>query len=50
MLYQDKFFYQLYFQAEGVAEAEFEADVAASLRKTYFSISGDAPLNHFLGN
>ena len=50
MLYQGKFFYQLYFQAEGVAEAEFEADVAASLRKTYFSISGDAPLNHFLEN
>jgi pimeloyl-ACP methyl ester carboxylesterase len=50
MLYQDKFFYQLYFQTEGVAEAEFEADVAASLRKTYFSISGDAPLNHFLEN
>jgi pimeloyl-ACP methyl ester carboxylesterase len=50
MLYQDKFFYQLYFQAEGVAEAEFEADVAASLRKTYFSISGDAPLDHFLEN
>ena len=48
MLYQDKFFYQLYFQTEGVAEAEFEADVASSLRKTYFSISGDAPPNHFL--
>ena len=26
-LYKDKFFYQLYIQEEGVAEAEFEADV-----------------------
>jgi pimeloyl-ACP methyl ester carboxylesterase len=42
-LYAGKFFYQLYFLTPGVAEAELEADVAASLRKTYFSISGDAP-------
>ena len=48
LIYKNKYFYQRYFQAEGVAEAEFEADVTASLRKTYFSISGDAPLNHFL--
>jgi pimeloyl-ACP methyl ester carboxylesterase len=37
-----RFFYQLYFQAEGVAEAEFEADPDA-LAKTYYAISGDAP-------
>jgi len=48
LIYQDKFFYQRYFQAEGVAEAEFEADIAASLRKTYFALSGDAPLNTML--
>jgi len=36
-------FYMQYFQAEGVAEAEFEQDVAAALRRTYFSGSGDAP-------
>jgi pimeloyl-ACP methyl ester carboxylesterase len=36
-------FYMQYFQAEGVAEAEFEQDVAATLRRTYFSGSGDAP-------
>jgi pimeloyl-ACP methyl ester carboxylesterase len=41
-IYAGKFFYQLYFQAEGVAEAELEADVRTSLRKIYFSISGDA--------
>lgn len=43
--YAGKFFYQLYFQDEGVAEAELEADVAASLRKIYFSASGDAAAN-----
>ncbi len=42
-IYQDKFFYQLYFQAEGVAEAELEADVGTSLRKIYYALSGDAP-------
>jgi pimeloyl-ACP methyl ester carboxylesterase len=38
-----KFFYQHYFQAEGVAEAELEADVRDGLRKFYYAISGDAP-------
>ncbi len=36
-------FYWQYFQAPGVAEAEFEADHAASLRKVLFTGSGDAP-------
>jgi pimeloyl-ACP methyl ester carboxylesterase len=36
-------FYMQYFQAPGVAEAEFEADVEAALRRIYFSGSGDAP-------
>lgn len=40
-LYAKKFFYQLYFQKEGIAEAELEHDVAATLRKIYYSISGD---------
>jgi pimeloyl-ACP methyl ester carboxylesterase len=47
-IYADRFFYQLYFQPEGVAEAELEADVEASLRKIYFALSGDAPLNKWL--
>ena len=42
-MYKDKFFYQVYFQKEGVAEEEFEQDIRLSLRKIYFSISGDAP-------
>jgi len=42
-IYADRFFYMIYFQAEGVAEAELEADILASLRKIYFAASGDAP-------
>ncbi|MEO0982344.1 MAG: alpha/beta hydrolase [Pseudomonadota bacterium] len=37
------FFYQVYFQEEGVAEAELEADPAATIRRFYYAISGDAP-------
>ena len=40
-IYAGRFFYQLYFQEEGVAEAEFEADVRQSLRKIYYLASGD---------
>lgn len=47
-IYGDRFFYQTYFQAEGVAEAEMEADVPAALRKVYFALSGGAPLNKWL--
>jgi len=46
--YKGRFFYQLYFQEEGVAEAELEADVAGALRKLYFAASGDAPPNRWL--
>jgi pimeloyl-ACP methyl ester carboxylesterase len=38
-----KFFYQAYFQKEGVAEAEAEKNPRDFLRKFYFAISGDAP-------
>ena len=41
-LYKDRFFYQLYFQEPGVAEAELEADVRTSLRKIYYWVSGEA--------
>ena len=34
-------FYMQYFQALGVAESELEADVAASLRRITYSLSGD---------
>lgn len=42
-IYADRFFYQIYFQEPGRAEAEFEADIRTALRKIYFSGSGDAP-------
>lgn len=37
-----KFFYQIYFQDEGVAEAELEADIEDSLAKLFWAWSGDA--------
>lgn len=37
-----KFFYQIYFQDEGVAEAELEADVRGALRRMYYGASGDS--------
>ncbi len=42
-LFAGKFFYQLYFQKEGVAEAELEADVRTALAKIYYGASGEAP-------
>jgi pimeloyl-ACP methyl ester carboxylesterase len=43
-IFKDVFFYILYFQEPGVAEAELEADVRRSLRTFYYSASGDAPV------
>jgi pimeloyl-ACP methyl ester carboxylesterase len=42
-IYKDRFFYQLYFQEPGVAEAELEADVRRSLRKIYSSTRVENP-------
>jgi pimeloyl-ACP methyl ester carboxylesterase len=39
----DAIFYQLYFQAPGVAEAELERDVSRSIRTLLYSASGDSP-------
>ncbi len=47
-IYKDRFFYQIYFQAEGSAEAELEADVPAALRKIYYSVSGDVEQGSWL--
>ncbi len=41
LMHAGKFFYQFYFQDEGVAEAELAADPDA-LAKIYFALSGDA--------
>ena len=40
-IYKDRFFYQLYFQKEGVAEAEFAADMHRALRMVYYSGCAD---------
>jgi pimeloyl-ACP methyl ester carboxylesterase len=40
-IYKDRFFYQIYFQEPGVAEAELETDVPTSLRKIYYEFSGE---------
>jgi len=44
MMYTDqgKFFYQAYFQDEGVAEAAFESDVRDGLRKLYYAGGGES--------
>ena len=44
-VHKDRFFYQLYFQEPGLAEAEFEADPDA-LAKIYHGISGEGVV-HF---
>ena len=40
--FDGSFFYMLYFQQPGVAEAELERDVRRSLRLIYYAASGDA--------
>lgn len=40
---RNKFFYQAYFQKEGVAEAEAERDIRGFLRKFYYALCGEAP-------
>lgn len=42
-LFPNNFFYILYFQKPGVAEAELEADVRRSMRTFLYAASGDAP-------
>jgi len=46
-IYAGRFFYQIYFQEPGVAEAELEADVRTALRKLYYGGSGDVPRGMF---
>ncbi len=39
----ETFMYMLYFQTPGVAEAELEQDVRATMRRVLYGISGEAP-------
>ncbi|MEM1139030.1 MAG: alpha/beta hydrolase [Pseudomonadota bacterium] len=43
------FFYQNYFEPEGVAEAEIEADTRSSLRRIYYAASADGDFSRFMG-
>lgn len=45
-IFKDMFFYQLYFQEPGVAEAEFEKDIEVALRKFLYIGSGEADLSN----
>ena len=45
-IYKDTFFYQLYFQKEGIAEAEFESDLPKSLFITYTNSDGRGMKNN----
>lgn len=47
-IYAGRFFYQTYFQTEGVAEAELEADVRLSLRKIYYALGGETELDTWI--
>jgi pimeloyl-ACP methyl ester carboxylesterase len=42
-------FYMQYFQTPGVAEAELEADPEATLRRVWWSLSGDSPVRGVAG-
>ena len=44
-IYKNHFFYQLYFQKEGVAEAEFENDLQRALKMTYTNSDGRGMAN-----
>jgi pimeloyl-ACP methyl ester carboxylesterase len=46
-MFKDMFFYQMYFQEPGVAEAELEADVEVSLRKFFHLASGENEATSF---
>jgi pimeloyl-ACP methyl ester carboxylesterase len=47
-LYADRFFYMLYFQQPGVAEAEFAVDVRSALKRAYYGLSGDTPVDSWI--
>ena len=47
-LYPDQFFYQLYIEQPGVFESAFEKDQVSALRKIYYALSGEAPLDHWI--
>ncbi|RDH77290.1 alpha/beta fold hydrolase [Mycolicibacterium moriokaense] len=47
-LYAGRFFYILYFIRPGAPEADFSADLRGALKRVFYALSGDAPLNSWL--
>ncbi len=47
-VYAGRFFYSLYFIRPGEPEADFGADLRGALKRVYYALSGDAPLNCWL--
>lgn len=47
-LWADRFFYMLYFIRPGAPEADFGADLRKALKRVFFALSGDSPLNCWL--
>ena len=45
----DQLWYILYFQEEGVAEAELEEDIEKSLAAIYYTLSADSPKGSWMG-
>jgi hypothetical protein len=44
-VYAGRFFYILYVIHPGEPEAAFGADLRGALKRVYYALSGDAPLN-----
>lgn len=49
-VYENRFFYMKYFQEPGVAEAAFEADLGAAIRKVYYAAGGESTLDLWLAD
>lgn len=47
-MYGDRFFYITHILPPGVVEAEFDADLRGALKRSFFALSGDAPLGSWL--
>lgn len=46
--YADRFYYMRYFEPVGPAEAELDRDPRDALKRIYYALSGDAPLNEWV--
>ena len=49
-VYPNRFYYMRYFEPVGPAEAELDRDPRDTLKRVYYSLSGDAPLNDWVSD